>query len=81
TLFNRGNATLEAKLVVDVPSDSNEIGIVSDIDKTVLPPENAAGMPPPYPGVAALLTTLEGAVPGDFQFVTARDASRVVDIP
>lgn len=81
TVFNRGNATLEAKLVVDVPRESGELGIVSDIDKTVMPPETAAGMPPPYPGVAALLTTLEGAVPGDFRFVTARDAARVVDIP
>ncbi len=81
TVFNRGTATLEATLVVDVPRDHGELGIVSDIDKTVMPPETAAGMPPPYPGVAALLTTLEGAVPGDFQFVTARDAARVVEIP
>lgn len=81
TVFNRGAATLEATLVIDVPRASGELGIVSDIDKTVMPPETAAGMPPPYPGVAALLTNFEGATPGDFRFVTARDAARIVDVP
>jgi Uncharacterized conserved protein (DUF2183) len=81
TVFNRGGATLDATLVVDVPRASGELGIVSDIDKTVMPPETAAGMPPPYPGVASLLTQFEGAVPGDFWFVTAREPARVVDVP
>lgn len=36
-----------------------EHGIVSDIDKTVMPPETAAGLARAYPGVAALFRELE----------------------
>ena len=81
TVFNRGTANLDAKIVIDLPRASGELGIVSDIDKTVLPPETAAGMPPPYPGIAAMLRTLEGATAGDVRFVTARTPDGVVDIP
>ncbi|MBA3503643.1 MAG: App1 family protein [Myxococcota bacterium] len=81
TVFNRGSANLDAKIVVDVPHNSGELGIVSDIDKTVLPPETAAGLPPPYPGIAALLRALEGTVAGDVRFVTARTPDGVVGIP
>ena len=80
TVFNRGNAALEATLVIDLPR-GGELGIVSDIDLTVLPKETAAGMPPPYPGIAQLLTTIEGAVTGDVHFVTARTPERVVELP
>ncbi len=81
TVYNRGIDTLDAQVVIDIPSDRSEIGIVSDIDKTVLPPETAAGLPPPYPGIAALLRTLEGDAAGDVHYVTARDPSGVVEIP
>ncbi|MEO8698450.1 MAG: phosphatase domain-containing protein [Kofleriaceae bacterium] len=81
TVFNRGTATLTAKLVVDVPRASGELGIVSDIDKTVMPPETAAGSPPPYPGIALLLATFEGNVTGDMHYVTARTPDRAVDLP
>jgi hypothetical protein len=81
TVYNRGASTLEATLVVDLPHDSGELGIVSDIDDTVMPPETAAGMPPPYPGIAPLLATLEGAAAGDVHYVTARKPERVVEVP
>jgi hypothetical protein len=81
TVFNRGNAKLTAKLVVDVPRDTGELGIVSDIDKTVLPPETAAGLPPPYPGVATLFRKLDGSTAGDMRWVTARSPDRIVDLP
>jgi Uncharacterized conserved protein (DUF2183) len=81
TVYNRGTADLTATLVVDVPRDTGDLGIVSDIDKTVMPPETAAGEPPPYPGIASLLTTLEGPARGDVHYVTARQPARVVTIP
>jgi phosphatidate phosphatase APP1 len=64
-----------------------EIGVISDIDKTLMPP-TSAGNPEPaaYPGVAALLTLLEqgpqgnGAL-GDVTYVTARNTGRVTNIP
>jgi hypothetical protein len=81
TVHNRDTSTLDATLFVDLPRTASEIGIVSDIDKTVLPPETSAGMPPPYPGIAALLTTLEGSAAGDVHYVTARTPEAVVAIP
>jgi hypothetical protein len=81
TVFNRGDATLEATLVVDLPRDATELGVVSDIDKTVLPPEVNGELPPPYPGVASLYRTLEGGTTGDVRYVTARTPEGVVDIP
>jgi len=81
TVFNRGDAILEATIVIDLPRASGELGIVSDIDKTVMPPETASGMPAPYPGIAALLRTVEGSVAGDVHYVTARTPDGVVEIP
>jgi hypothetical protein len=81
TVTNRGAAALDATLVIDIPRDSGELGIVSDIDKTVLPPEAGAGLPPPYPGIAALLAALERTVAGDVHYVTARTPDGVVEIP
>jgi hypothetical protein len=81
TVYNRGTATLDATLLVDLPHAAGELGIVSDIDKTILPPETAAGMPPPYPGIGPLLTTIEGTMLGDVHYVTARTPARIVDIP
>lgn len=59
-----------------------EIGIVSDIDKTVLPPHaDGDPLPAPYPGVATLYAELEGPTAGDLTYVTARTAAMVTDIP
>lgn len=84
SVANRGDADLVGTLVVDSPRPTGELGIVSDIDKTVLPPETIDGMPPPYPGIAALLETLElrsGGSAGDLTFVTARSPDKIVDVP
>lgn len=82
---NLGDAQLQGTLVVDLPAIStSELGIVSDIDKTVMPPETAAGLVPPYPGIASVLTTLElraNGVAGDVYYVTARDPSRIAGVP
>jgi hypothetical protein len=70
-----------AKALVD---NSSELGLVTDIDKTVLPPETDAGMPPPYPGVAALFRELEfanGGKSGDMHYVTARSPERIALLP
>jgi hypothetical protein len=82
TVRNRGDSDLRATLIVDLPRA--ELGIVSDIDKTVLPPETASGLPPPYPGVATLYQILEhreGGLPGDMHYVTARVPDRIAGIP
>ncbi|MGE0870768.1 MAG: phosphatase domain-containing protein [Kofleriaceae bacterium] len=82
---NLGDAQLQGTLLVDLPATATaELGIVSDIDKTVMPPETSAGLVPPYPGVAALLATLElraNGVAGDVYYVTARDADRIEGVP
>lgn len=63
-----------------------EIGIVSDLDKTVIPAHDYDGGLPDkaYPGVAALYNTLEffedGAA-GDMYYVTARTRERIEGIP
>ncbi|RME72613.1 MAG: DUF2183 domain-containing protein, partial [Planctomycetota bacterium] len=61
------------------------ITVISDIDKTVLPPgEQGAPLPPPYPGVRALYEALEmrdGVVDGDVRFVTGRPAAALGAVP
>lgn len=81
TVVNHGDELLEGTLVVDVPRGAVELGIVSDIDKTLLPPESAAGLPAPYPGTVALLQAFEGVSAGDTHFVTARQPEAIVEIP
>ena len=81
TVRNLGDEPLDATVVIDVPRALHELGIVSDIDKTVLPPEGDTGLPPPYPGVVALLHALERTTAGDVHFVTARQPEGIVDIP
>lgn len=82
---NRGDEELVGSLLVDAPRTAGELAIVSDIDKTVMPPEVTPGtMPAPYPGIAALLDTLElraGGNAGDVTYVTARSPEKVVDVP
>lgn len=59
-----------------------ELQLISDIDKTLLPPNSEE----PYPGVVTLYEILElgpGGMgrPGDTTYVTARQPERVVEIP
>ncbi len=61
-----------------------ELGIVSDLDKTVIPKHSGDLPDKAYPGVATLLRELEfrdrGAA-GDIYYVTARSEDRVEKIP
>jgi hypothetical protein len=75
---------LEAGAAALFVDDDAEVGIISDIDKTVLPPHDihATGpKPDPYPGVVTLYTELEGSTPGDMTYVTARTPDLVTEIP
>ena len=64
-----------------------ELGVVSDLDKTVIPPEGDLELPDaPYPGVTTLYAILEHGSDGtgeagDFTYVTARTPDRVEDVP
>ena len=67
-------------------SQGPELGIVSDLDKTIIPKHRYERdpMPAPYPGVTTLMQELEfgrGGKAGDMNFVTARSPDRVVDVP
>ena len=66
------------------PDPSAELGIVSDLDKTVVPPANPDLSTPPYPGVTTLYQILEnrnGGKAGDMHYVTARQPEMVTEIP
>ena len=71
-------------LVACAGGSSSELGIVSDLDKTVVPPADPDLSAPPYPGVAALYQILEhrnAGATGDMYFVTARSPDGVTEIP
>lgn len=62
----------------------SEIGIVSDLDDTVIPAANPELSKPPFPGVAKLYQLLENRNDGettDMHYVTARLPARVVGVP
>lgn len=66
------------------PAIAKDLGVISDIDKTVLPPSPASGFLAPYPGVSVLFKELDLAADGELDathYVTARAPSAVVDIP
>jgi hypothetical protein len=61
-----------------------EIGLISDLDRTVIPPHEDDLPAEPYPGVAALYNELEFrnlGHPGDVYYVTARGPDRLEGIP
>jgi hypothetical protein len=66
-----------------------ELGIVSDIDKTLLPKHDynsTAPLPAAYPGVSTLMNLLEHGPDGtgkagDMHYVTARGPDRIARIP
>lgn len=61
-----------------------EIGVLSDLDDTVIPPSTPDLDAAPYPGVATLYDILEhrnNGQDGDVYYVTARGPDRVVDVP
>ncbi len=71
---------------LSAPATTPELGIVSDIDKTVLPKHtNGDPLPAPYPGVTALYQRLERGADGagqlgDMYYVTARTPDRLSGI-
>jgi len=60
---------------------ATEIGVVSDLDKTVIPDYEGELPAAAYPGVATLYTALEGPRTGDVYYVTARPEWMVEGIP
>ncbi len=61
-----------------------EIGVISDLDKTVIPEAKPDLTKAPYPGIKALFRLLEhrnGGVAGDVYYVTARKPERVTAVP
>lgn len=83
----KGYLALRGKLPQEPtpPNPTTKLGVISDIDETVLPKHGAnAPMPAPYPGVAVLYQELELAKDQELDatwFVTARDPARVTEIP
>ena len=89
TKFDNGNKYLSKKELEKAARSllqHEEIGIISDLDKTIIPKHryNHEPVPKPYPGIATLLKELElgqGRKAGDIGFVTARSPDRVTEIP
>ncbi len=70
--------------VASCPGSGPEIGVVSDLDKTVIPEAKPDLAKAPYPGIKTLYQLLEhrnGGAAGDVYYVTARKPERVTAIP
>ncbi len=81
---NRYLKTSELEAAAKVLSgEVKALGIVSDLDKTIIPPHRDALPAEPYPGIVQLLVELEAVdgKQGDLTFVTARSPDRIVDVP
>lgn len=68
------------------PSGGNpsEVGVISDLDDTVIPAADPDMSKAPFPGVRTLYDILEhhnGGKDGDVYYVTAREPKRVVEVP
>lgn len=78
-LYYVGRTALERlKAHAGAPPSGRELGIISDLDKTIIPPHSGGLPAAPYPGAAALYTELElrdAGSPGDTHYVTARTAA------
>ncbi len=58
-----------------------QLGIISDLDKTVIPPHGDELPEAPYAGVATLYNAIDRGAPSDVYYVTARSEDRVQEIP
>lgn len=83
-----GPATLAAILKFGTAGNAactkTEIGIISDLDDTLIPKAEPELSKPPVAGLARLyqiLETRDGGKPGDVYYVTARVPDRVKDVP
>jgi len=78
------NAILKFADVRSCASSQGEIGIISDLDDTVIPGAKPDLSIAPFPGVKALYHLLDernGGKPGDVFYVTARTPEKVKDVP
>ncbi len=81
------SALLSIKAHSEMPASPREVGILSDLDKTIIPPSGSFHDFPeaPYPGMAELLNILEfgdgSGAAGDVNFVTARQPDMVTSVP
>jgi hypothetical protein len=78
SLYYVGSAMLQRLKSFAAPID---VGIISDIDRTVIPPHNDELPDAAYPGVATMYTALEGDRTGDVYYVTARPVWMIDGIP
>lgn len=81
---NRYLKTSELEAAARVLSGSaRDLGIISDLDKTIIPEHRDVLPASPYPGIAQLLTELEAVDGdlGDLTFVTARTPERAALVP
>lgn len=79
--LKRSELEAAAKLITGM---APELGIISDLDKTVIPPHSGDLPGAAYPGVAQLFCELDlggGGKTGDTHYVTARGPDRVTEIP
>ena len=77
-------AELTRAAVVLTQGGRDEPGIVSDLDKTIIPEHPDGLAPAAYAGVAALMRELElgrNGAAGDMYYVTARTPARVEGVP
>jgi hypothetical protein len=74
--LKRSEIEAAAKVLSGQVAPRTEVGIISDLDKTVILPDDSM-----VPGSAALMTELEGAELGDMHYVTARTADRAAEMP
>jgi len=58
-----------------------QLGIISDLDKTVIPPHGDELPAAPYAGVATLYNAIDDGGASDVYYVTARSEDRVTEIP
>jgi hypothetical protein len=78
------NAILKFADVKACSSSQSELGVISDLDDTVIPKAKPDMALAPFPGVKALYHVLEdrkGGKPGDVYYVTARTAEGAKDAP
>lgn len=71
----------------EIPRREGAFGVIADFDQTIAPAHDAAPIPRPFPGIAALIHALQGAQVGRDQtsgythYVTARTPEYIEPLP
>ena len=79
-----GGFVFTNRIELEAAQRGNQLGVISDIDKTILPPHEGDAAGQPYPGMRTLLQTLEASgdgQSGDTFYVTARNEARAESLP